>query len=489
MCIRDSPYALLDAEGKILWMNDEFLYLTGKDQKYRRFIGNIFPEVTMNKLPLPEEVRDFEVAYQDHDFRLNMRRVEIDELLDGSQIIDADKEKNYLIAAYLFDETELKKYMRKNQEEQLVTGLLYLDNYEEALESVEEVRSSLLIALIDRKINKYFASIDGVVKKLEKDKYFLVMRRKSLEQLKEKKFNILEEVKSVHEKFQKLTEVAGSKYEAKVGFVKDYDNVWDSQLDVWHEKVEWQSQLAIFEAAQKTHTPMDYIYLREDVTAENLKQYTVLFYPHPVLISEERRAVLEEYVKNGGCLVLGCRSGYKDMYGRCVMDKLPGKFAEMSGVDIPEYTLVSPDNKDIVIDWDGTKLEAAVFNDQLAAVGEHAEVLGRYENCYYAGEPGLIKNAYGEGTVYYFGAAFSEKTAEVFLEKLGVKDPYKEKLEIPETCELAVRKKDDIEYCFVLNYKDAEAEIQVKEEMTDLYTGEKVSGTVVLKPFEVRVLK
>ena len=95
----------LDAEGKILWMNDEFLYLTGKDQKYRRFIGNIFPEVTMNKLPLPEEVRDFEVAYQDHDFRLNMRRVEIDELLDGSQIIDADKEKNYLIAAYLFDET------------------------------------------------------------------------------------------------------------------------------------------------------------------------------------------------------------------------------------------------------------------------------------------------------------------------------------------------------------------------------------------------
>ena len=152
----------------------------------------------MNKLPLPEEVRDFEVAYQDHDFRLNMRRVEIDELLDGSQIIDADTEKNYLIAAYLFDETELKKYMRKNQEEQLVTGLLYLDNYEEALESVEEVRSSLLIALIDRKINKYFASIDGVVKKLEKDKYFLVMRRKSLEQLKEKKFNILEEVKSVN---------------------------------------------------------------------------------------------------------------------------------------------------------------------------------------------------------------------------------------------------------------------------------------------------
>ena len=63
---------------------------------------------------------------------------------------------------------------------------------------MEEVRSSLLIALIDRKINKYFASIDGVVKKLEKDKYFLVMRKKSLDILKEKKFSILEEVKTVN---------------------------------------------------------------------------------------------------------------------------------------------------------------------------------------------------------------------------------------------------------------------------------------------------
>ena len=71
----------------------------------------------MNKLPLPEEVRDFEVAYQDHDFRLNMRRVEIDELLDGSQIIDADKEKNYLIAAYLLMKQNLKSIcgrIRKN---------------------------------------------------------------------------------------------------------------------------------------------------------------------------------------------------------------------------------------------------------------------------------------------------------------------------------------------------------------------------------------
>ena len=53
----------------------------------------------------------------------------------------------------------------------MVAGLIYLDNYDEVLESVEEVRRSLLLALIDRKISKYVANLDGITKKLEKDKY------------------------------------------------------------------------------------------------------------------------------------------------------------------------------------------------------------------------------------------------------------------------------------------------------------------------------
>ena len=77
-------------------------------------------------------------------------------------------------------------------------GMIYLDNYEEALESVEEVRRSLLIALIDRKVNKYIASLDGISKKLEKDKYLVIMRKKAVAQLQESRFDLLEEVKTVN---------------------------------------------------------------------------------------------------------------------------------------------------------------------------------------------------------------------------------------------------------------------------------------------------
>lgn len=73
-----------------------------------------------------------------------------------------------MVVLYLFDETALKIALRENDNQSLCVGLLYIDNYEEALESVEEVRRSLLTALIERKLNKYFAAYDGIVKKMRK---------------------------------------------------------------------------------------------------------------------------------------------------------------------------------------------------------------------------------------------------------------------------------------------------------------------------------
>lgn len=299
----------------------------------------------------------------------------------------------------------------------------------------------------------------------------------------------LREVREIHRKFQAISEAAGSRYEARTAVLKDYDNIWDAQLDIWHGDVDRLSQQSLFLAAQKSHTPMDYVYLREDTTAEDLKKYQVIFYPHPVIVNQQRAAILEEYVEAGGCLVLGCRSGYKDMTGKCVMDRLPGLLAKISGTDIPEYTRVNPDDEPVYIDWDGIRLEAAVFNDQLEPLTADAQVLGRYENCYYAGSPGLICNVLGAGKVYYFGAAFTEETARVFLEKLGAASPYADVLELPRECELAVREKDGRKYYFVLNYKKTPVKIQVKEALVDLYTGETVSGQVELEAFGTKVYR
>jgi len=192
------PYALLDVQGNLLWMNAAFIEVIGKERKYKKPITTVFSEITIDKLPRAEEVVEVNLTYNKRDYRIVLTQVNIDELLQQARFLETEVGQSCLYSVCMFDETELNAYIRENEEEKLVSGLLYLDNYEEATESVEEVRRSLLAALIERKINKYFAKIDGVVKRLEKDKYFLVMRRASLEKLKEGKFSILEEIKSVN---------------------------------------------------------------------------------------------------------------------------------------------------------------------------------------------------------------------------------------------------------------------------------------------------
>lgn len=194
------PYAVLDMQGKMIWSNKMFCQLTGRDQFYRKNINTIFPEITEKMLPgfNDRDRTEFSTQFGDRIYRISMQKVTLGESLIPSKMLMDLSEDSCLTAMYLYDETELKEYIQANEDNKLVVGLAYLDNYEEALESVEDVRRSLLIALIDRKITKYFSNFDGLVKKLEKDKYFLIMRQSSLETLKEQKFHIIEEVKTVN---------------------------------------------------------------------------------------------------------------------------------------------------------------------------------------------------------------------------------------------------------------------------------------------------
>ena len=194
------PYAIMDMNGRLIWSNKVFAELTGKDQFYRKNISSIFPDVTQDKLPSAgkKEISEISTQVGDRIYRLSMQRVSMGEVIANSELFEKVDKSPDLIAMYMYDDTELTEYIQKNEDNKLVVALAYLDNYEEALESVEDVRRSLLIALIDRKITKYFSNFDGLVKKLEKDKYFLIMRQSSLEALKEQRFHILDEVKTVN---------------------------------------------------------------------------------------------------------------------------------------------------------------------------------------------------------------------------------------------------------------------------------------------------
>ena len=51
----------------------------------------------------------------------------------------------------MFDVTMVNQLAQENHDQKLVAGLIYIDNYDEIFESLEEVRHSLLVALVDRR--------------------------------------------------------------------------------------------------------------------------------------------------------------------------------------------------------------------------------------------------------------------------------------------------------------------------------------------------
>ena len=197
------PYAILDLEGRMQWGNDEFMDIIQEKSAARRSISNIFPEITEEVLPKKEMDEVLHVVLHGRNYKVLLRKVITPDFEDDISFHLNDNEgawdgRNALIAMYLYDETEIISLLKENKEQKLVTGLLYIDNYEEALESIDEVRRSLLTALVDRKINKYMQGIDAITKKLEKDKYIFVFQQKYLPFLQTSKFSILEEVRGVN---------------------------------------------------------------------------------------------------------------------------------------------------------------------------------------------------------------------------------------------------------------------------------------------------
>lgn len=191
------PYALVDYNGKLLWVNEQFTEITGKDKNYHKSISTVFSNITKELLQKEEEVRSVELVYEERNYRIAMKRIYFDSMTKKSEMVSMADSEEYLTAMYLFDETELNLYIKENEEQKLVAALVYIDNYEEALDSIEDVKRSLLVALIDRKVNKYFTEIDALVRKIEKDRYFVVFKYKYLQQLQDDKFSILEDVKNV----------------------------------------------------------------------------------------------------------------------------------------------------------------------------------------------------------------------------------------------------------------------------------------------------
>ena len=195
------PFAILSDDGHMLWGNDEFVSVIVNKKAARRNIANIFEEITIDSLPDSDEIKVIHVKTEDKYYRAVMKLI-VSDSPDDDEMVKTDinqlMDNSRLISVFLYDETDMMELEQKREAENLVVGLLYIDNYDELIDSIDEIRQSLIMALIDRKINKYMQGIDAISKKLEKDKFLFLFKQSYLAEICSNRFAILEEIRDIN---------------------------------------------------------------------------------------------------------------------------------------------------------------------------------------------------------------------------------------------------------------------------------------------------
>ena len=177
------PYAIINNGKKIIVYNQGF--------------RDIFRDREIGDVPITDFFSDYKLYINKQTVTFNDRYFEV--YTEKCRVSDNSKASGSkdVYAVTLVEVTENRKLLRIIEDIRTVAGLIYIDNYEEVIESIDESRVPILTALIEKRLNDFAVKTGGIVKKFEKDRFVFMLSRKSLEELKDKKFEILNEIKEL----------------------------------------------------------------------------------------------------------------------------------------------------------------------------------------------------------------------------------------------------------------------------------------------------
>ena len=287
--------------------------------------------------------------------------------------------------------------------------------------------------------------------------------------------------------------IVGSSFVAEVALIRDYDNEWDGELDSWHGPMEQHSLSGWFKALQHRHIPLNILNMTPQTALEELIQYKLLVYPHPTILSDECAKLLEAYVEQGGQIVFGCRTGYKNIHGHCNMRVFPGPVADLCGITVEDFTLIKGAYQAPPLRWLDQEVASAVtadlFNDIIHVESPSVEVIAEYAAEYYVGKPALTVNKFGQGSAWYYGASFNDQVAAEIITRIGLVSCIEAICTVPLQVETVIRQSVDERLIFFLNYSNKPEKIDFKQDVFELLTGETLRGIVEIEAFGVMLVR
>lgn len=211
---------------------------------------------------------------------------------------------------------------------------------------------------------------------------------------------------------------------------------------------------------------------------DDLSRLKVFFVPHWVIWNDGWTARLEEFARAGGTVIIGARTGTRDVNNHVIRETAPGKsLSALCGVKVEEFGLLPPPGGNGLAETMtraegvlvlpnrpaesakrahmlrvGDKVVRAAHCYELLTALEGTEVIGRWDARFVAGTPAITIRNVGQGKVVYLGTYVTAELADVLLSEVIPQANLKPLIDaLPTGVEVSMREGDGRKLLFVQN--------------------------------------
>ncbi len=183
------PLTIIESDGVIAWYNPKFLDIIDRNDLLGRDIQDIVPDFDLSNISQDENELPGLIEINDRCFKIVYSIVKL----------SGEHTSNHIMMLYWIEVTGYEELNKKYEDEQMVVGIIHVDNYDEVMQDIDEAKRPLIAAEIEHKINLWAYEINGLIRRYAKDKFIVVFAHKHLEGLEAKKFDILDDIREINQ--------------------------------------------------------------------------------------------------------------------------------------------------------------------------------------------------------------------------------------------------------------------------------------------------
>jgi beta-galactosidase len=294
------------------------------------------------------------------------------------------------------------------------------------------------------------------------------------------------EIKGLGNELPKLTPILSSQIKAEIAILLDWESWWALELDSKPSNdIPLMSQvMAYYAPLFKRNITVDFAHPESD-----LSRYRLVIAPNLYLVNEHAVENINNYVKNGGNLLMSFFSGIVDENEQIRLGGYPAPFREMLGIAVEEFAPYTETQSNSFRTNDGKQFKSNLWSDIIQLKGAEA-VVAVFEDDYYAGKPAVTQNIFGKGTAFYVGTAPDAPGMDWLIkyvcDTLEIKAVVPN---IPAGVELMKRTNGNISWLFALNHSAERVNIPLEKNGRDLLTGSQLKGSISLEPTDVAIIQ